>query len=232
MKHKVVGDAQQTLAAVNKKLANSRHDKKSAVHPVLAKAQADFRMAITTKVGATTPWMQALREALPRNSIISCDMSLFWADMLAVFPIYEPRTMLFPWGFGTLGFAIPEALGAKLGTPQKPVVAICGDGAFLFTGMELATAVQYNLNIPIIIPNNNAYGMIKVQQRDQFDEQFMAVELQNPDFVGLAHAFGANGERVTTPEGLRQALTQALVADKPTVIEIPWGWGWGHEKKQ
>ena len=231
MKHKVVGDAQQTLAAVNTKLANSRHDKKGTVHPALAKAQADFRTAITAKVGATTPWMQALRETLPRNSVISCDMSLFWADMLAVFPIYEPRTMLFPWGFGTLGFAVPEALGAKLGAPQKPVVAICGDGAFLFTGMELATAVQYNLNIPIIIPNNNAYGMIKVQQRDQFDEQFMAVELQNPDFVELAHAFGANGERVTTPEGLRQALTQALVANKPTVIEIPWGWGWGHEKK-
>ncbi len=232
MKHKLVGDAQQTLAVVNKKLANRWHDKKGTVHPVLAKAQADFRMAITTKVGATTPWMQALREALPRNSIISCDMSLFWADMLAVFPIYEPRTMLFPWGFGTLGFALPEALGAKLGAPQKPVMAICGDGAFLFTGMELATAVQYKLNIPIIVPNNNAYGMIKVQQRDQFDEQFMAVELQNPDFVDLAHAFGANGERVITPEGLRQALTQALVADKPTVIEIPWGWGWGHEKKQ
>ena len=232
MKHKVVADAQQTLAAVNTKLTNSRHDKKGTVHPVLAQAQADFRMAITTKVGATTPWMQALREALPRNSVISCDMSLFWADMLAVFPIYEPRTMLFPWGFGTLGFAVPEALGAKLGAPQKPVVAICGDGAFLFTGMELATAVQYKLNIPIIVPNNNAYGMIKVQQRDQFDEQFMAVELQNPDFVELAHAFGANGERVTTPEGLRQALTQALVANKPTVIEIPWGWGWGHEKKQ
>ena len=104
--------------------------------------------------------------------------------------------MLFPWGFGTLGFAVPEALGAKAALPDQPVIAITGDGAFLFTGMELATAVQYGLNIPILVPNNDAYGMIKVQQRDQYDEQFMAVDLHNPDFVALAHAFGAYGSEL------------------------------------
>ena len=156
-------------------------------------------------------------------------MSLFWADMLGIFPIYEPRTMLFPWGFGTLGFSIPEAIGAKFANSDRPVVAICGDGAFLFTGTELATAVQYGLNLPIILPNNNAYGMIKVQQRDQFDGQFMAVDLVNPDFVKLAQAFGAFGERVTTPEQFAISLGRALAADKPSVIEIPWGWAWGSE---
>jgi len=72
--------------------------------------------------------------------------------------------------------------------------------------------------------------MIKVQQRDQYDEQFVAVDLENPDFVQLSHAFGAYGERVTTPERLGEAVTEALKADKPTVIEIPWGWTWGAEK--
>jgi len=171
-----------------------------------------------------------MRESLPRDAILSCDMSLFWADMLGIFPIYEPRTMLFPWGFGTLGFALPEALGAKLARPEQPVAAICGDGAFLFTGTELATAVQYGLNIPIIVPNNNAYGMIKVQQRDQFDEQFMAVDLQNPDFMALARAFGAYGKQAATPDELRAALAAALVADKPTLIEIPRQWTWGKER--
>jgi len=181
------------------------------------------------KTGSTRPWLEALRESLPRNTVISADMSLFWADMLGIFPIYEPRTMLFPWGYGTLGFSIPEAIGAKAALPERPVIAIAGDGAFLFTGMELATAVQYGLNIPILVPNNNAYGMIKVQQRDQYDEQFMAVDLHNPDFVRLAGAFGAYGDRVTTPEALGRAVKQALAADKPTVIEIPWGWTWGSE---
>ncbi len=231
MRQKIVGDAKVTMNAIEQKLAALGIDHRGAVHPTLAQARADFRKALTAKVGGTTPWMQALRASLPRKTILSCDMSLFWADMLGFFPIYEPRTMLFPWGFGTLGFAVPEAIGAKFAKPDHPVVAICGDGAFLFTGTELATAVQYKLNIPIIVPNNNAYGMIKVQQRDQFDEQFMAVDLQNPDFVKLAQAFGAYGELATTPEQLGDALARALQADKPTVIEIPWGWTWGSEVK-
>jgi acetolactate synthase-1/2/3 large subunit len=173
--------------------------------------------------------MEALRDSLPRETIISADMALFWADMLGIFPFYQPRTMLFPWGYGTLGFGLPTALGAKLARPERPVVSIMGDGAFLFTGAELATAVQYGLNVPVIIPNNQAYGMIKTQQRDQYDEKYIAVDLHNPDFVQLAHAFGAYGERVTSPQALAYALRQALAADKPTVIEIPWPVAWGAE---
>ncbi len=229
MQHKLVGDAKAALAALDGKLAGCGLDRRGQIPPEMARARGNFRDALTTKMGSTFPWFRALRESLPRETILSCDMSLFWADMLGAFPIYEPRTMLFPWGFGTLGFAIPEAIGAKFAKPDRPVVAICGDGAFLFTGTELATTVQYGLNIPIIVPNNNAYGMIKVQQRDQFDEQFMAVDLHNPNFVKLAQAFGAYGELVTTPEQFGNTLARALEADKPTVIEIPWGWIWGNE---
>lgn len=230
IKQKLVGDAQATLTAINHQLAAWGENRQGRIPPQLAQARAEYRAALHEKVGSTRPWMDALRANLPRNAIISADMSLFWADMLGIFPIYEPRTMLFPWGYGTLGFSIPEAIGAKAALPERPVMAIAGDGAFLFTGMELATAVQYGMNIPILVPNNNAYGMIKVQQRDQYDEQFMAVDLHNPDFVQLAHAFGAYGERVTTPEALGESLTKALAVDKPTVIEIPWGWTWGSEQ--
>ncbi|MEM7129348.1 MAG: thiamine pyrophosphate-binding protein [Chloroflexota bacterium] len=230
MQQKIVGDAKSVLAALTSKLEDSGVDREGKVNPQLAKAQEVFKAGLTAKMGQTEPWAKALRRTLPRNTILSCDMSLFWADMLSIFPIYEPRTMLFPWGFGTLGFGLPEALGAKLGCPEKPVVAIVGDGALLFTGSELATAVQYNLNIPIIVPNNNAYGMIKVQQRDQYDGQFMAVDLVNPDFVALARAFGAYGVQATTSDELAIKLAEALTADKPTLIEIPWGWTWGAEK--
>ena len=227
---KLVGDAKATLGAVLDKIRAWGVDRRGAMHPALAQARAEFREALLAKVGSTKPWMDALRDASPRNTIFSCDMSLFWADMLGIFPIYEPRTMLFPWNFGTLGFALPEALGAKLAKPEQPVVAISGDGAFLFTGTELATAVQYGINLPIIVPNNNSYGMIKVQQRDQFDEQFIAVDLVNPDFVMLAKSFGAYGEKVETPQELAESLTKAFDADKPTVIEIPWRWTWGNEE--
>lgn len=229
MKQKLVGDAKATLAALDGKLIERGIDRSGQLSSAMAEARDDFRDVLKAKLGRTSPWFRVLRESMPRETVLSCDMSLFWADMLGFFPIYKPRTMLFPWGFGTLGFAVPGAIGAKFAKLDQPVVAICGDGAFLFTGTELATAVQYGLNIPIIIPNNNSYGMIKVQQRDQFDEQFMAVDLVNPDFVKLAHAFGAYGELVTTPEQLGEALGCALAADKPTIIEIPWGWTWGSE---
>ncbi len=229
LEQKLVGDAQATLTALNNQLAVWGEDRQGQIPPQLAQVRSEYQAALSQKVGSTRPWMDALRNNLPRDTIISADMSLFWADMLGIFPIYEPRTMLFPWGYGTLGFGVPEAIGAKAAWPERPVIAIAGDGAFLFTGMELATAVQYGMNIPILVPNNNAYGMIKVQQRDQYDEQFMAVDLHNPDFVQLAHAFGAYGERVVTPEALGTVVKQALSADKPTVIEIPWGWTWGNE---
>lgn len=230
MEHKLVGDAGATLAAINRRLADWGEHRGGQIPPGLAAARDAYRAALEAKVGSTRPWLDALRGSLPRDTIISADMSLFWADMLGIFPIYEPRTMLFPWGYGTLGFSIPEALGAKAALPERPVIAIAGDGAFLFTGTELATAIKYNLNVPILVVNNDAYGMIKVQQRDQYDEQFIAVDLENPDFVKLAHAFGAYGVRVTSPGALAEALGAALSADKPTVIEIPWGWTWGAEK--
>lgn len=229
MKQKLVGDAKATLAALDEKLTERGIDCSGQLPSVMAEAQDNYRDVLKAKLGRTAPWFRVLRESLPRETVLSCDMSLFWADMLGYFPVYKPRTMLFPWGFGTLGFAVPIAIGAKFAKPDQPIIAICGDGSFLFTGTELATAVQNGLNIPIIIPNNNTYGMIKVQQRDQFDEQFMAVDLVNPDFVKLAHAFGAYGELVTTPEQFGEALRCALAADKPTIIEIPWGWTWGSE---
>jgi thiamine pyrophosphate-dependent acetolactate synthase large subunit-like protein len=229
LKLKVIADAKTALNAIHEGLDRQGFDQAREMDPKLEKAQKELLLALETRVGSTLPWMKTLRNTLPRNTILSCDMSLFWADMLGIFPIYEPRTILFPWGFGTLGFALPEAIGAKLGKPDSPVVAICGDGAFLFTGTELATAIQYGLSLPIIIPNNNAYGMIKMQQRERYDERFMSVDLNNPDLIALAHAFGAYGEKVTNPEEFGAALKAALQADKPTVIEIPWGWGWGQE---
>jgi acetolactate synthase-1/2/3 large subunit len=229
MGQKIIGDAKATINVIHERLNLIGFNQSREMHPDLQKARKTFSDSLEEKVGSTTPWMKALRETLPRDTIVSCDMSLFWADMLGIFPFYQPRTSLFPWGFGTLGFAFPEAMGAKFAKPDQPVVAMCGDGAFLFTGTELATAVQYGLNIPIILLNNNTYGMIKVQQRDQFDEQFMSVDLENPDFIALAKAFGAYGEYVTTPDELRNSLTKALSADKPTLIEIPWGWTWGSE---
>lgn len=224
MQHKLVGDARATLMAIEEHLIAWGEDRSGQIAPQLAAARSEYWAALTRRAGSSLPWMKALRASLPRDTIIGTDMSWFWADVLGLFPAYSPRTIMFPWGYGTLGFGIPAALGAKVALPERPVISIVGDGAFLYTGMELATAMKYGLNVPILVFNNHAYGMIKQQQRDQYDEQFIAVDLHSPDFVQLAQAFSAYGEHATTPEALAAAVTRALAADKPTVIEIPWGW--------
>ena len=188
----------------------------------LREALSSARDRHREKVGRTGPWMDALRAVVPRDGIISADMTLFWADMIGCFPFFEPRTSLFPWGYGTLGFGLPAAIGAKLGRPERAVVAIVGDGAMLFTGTELATAVQYGLSLPIIVANNNSYGMIQMQQRAAFGTD-VAVELHNPDFVAFSRSFGAAGAHAATPGELAEELQAALDRPTPTVIEVPWG---------
>jgi len=221
--HLLVGDAAATLSLLDSVLAARGLDRHGVVAPQLADAQAAYRDEQARRVGSTRPWQHAIRASLPRNAIISADMTVFWADMLGSFPIYEPRTMMFPWGMGTLGFALPAAIGAKLACPDQPVVAIAGDGGVLFTGAELATAVQEQLAIPVLIVNNHGYGMIKKQQLERYGED-VAVDLHVPDFMKLAESFGAGGEHVDTPEQLGAAVERALAAPVPTLIEIPWGY--------
>ncbi|MFN8225007.1 MAG: thiamine pyrophosphate-binding protein [Gaiellales bacterium] len=220
--HKLVGDARLVTGLLDDALAERGVDRRGSVEPELAAAQRVYRAAQFARVGTTRPWFDALRAALPRDGIVSADMCLFWADMLGSFPFTEPRTMLFPWGMGTLGFGLPAAIGAKLALPDRAVVAVVGDGAFMFTGSELATAVQHGLPIPIIVTNNRAFGMIKKQQLERFGAD-VAVDLATPDFVALARSFGARGELAADPVALGGALRRAFAADLPTVIEVPWG---------
>jgi acetolactate synthase-1/2/3 large subunit len=148
-------------------------------------------------------------------------MMMFWVETLALFPIYEPRTFFFPWGYGTIGFSFPAAMGAKVAYPQRPVVAMCGDGAFMYTCQELATAVKYGINVAVILFNDNCYANIKHQQIEKFG-RCGEVDLVNPDFVKFAESFGANGVRVEDLNALKPAIEEALEADSPTIIEVPW----------
>ena len=111
------------------------------------------------------------------------------------------------------------ALGAKLVAPDKPVVALTGDGGFLFTSQELATAVQQGLNVPVVIINDDAYGAIKEDFLRDYDNDY-EVNLRNPDFVKFAESFGAVGMRAT-PETLEDTLRDALELDRPSLIDVP-----------
>ena len=138
-------------------------------------------------------------------------------------PVYRPRTYLTSSYSGNLGFAFPTALGAKVACPDRPVVAISGDGGFLYNAQELATAVQYGINVIALVFNDNAYGNVKRYQETRFEGRYIASDLYNPDMLKLADAYGIAGRRASTPDGLRGELRAALAADEPTLIEVPVG---------
>ena len=121
---------------------------------------------------------------------------------------------------GTLGFGFPTALGVKVGNPDKAVVSITGDGGFLFGVQDLATAVQYGIDLVTIVFNNNAYGNVLRDQQRLFEGRLIGAELRNPDFVTLAESFGMAGCRVGTPAQLKHELDKALSRDAPALIEV------------
>lgn len=130
-----------------------------------------------------------------------------------------PFYWLHPNGYGTLGYALPAAIGAKLGTPERPVVALVGDAGLLFTVQELATAVDEGLCLPILLWNNDGLGQI----RDDMIAQGIAeigVSPRNPDYIALARAFGCRTAAPGGPEELGPALEDALAHSGPTLIEM------------
>jgi len=143
----------------------------------------------------------------------------YWSQV--VYPVYKPRTYLTSSYFVTLGYVFPTALGAKVGNPDKQVVALSGDGGFLFTGNDLATAVQYGINVVTIVFNDSTYGATYRIQKLRYDNRYIGTELLNPDFAAYAESFGARGIKLSSYEELKEALPSALAENRPVVIETP-----------
>jgi len=165
-------------------------------------------------------YLNIMREVLPHNAIVTDELSQVGFASWYGFPIYEPRTFITSGYQGTLGSGFPTALGAKVANPDRPVVAITGDGGFMFGVQELATAVQFNIGVVTLVFNNNAYGNVRRDQRQRFDGRVVAADLVNPDFVRLAESFGVQAARVTSPDHFRPALEKALGAGGPQLIAV------------
>jgi len=177
-------------------------------------------MGLPQGTGWARECLSALREALPREGILCADMTTLAYIAVSEFPVYHPSRFLHPVGFGTLGYALPAALGAKIARPDLPVVALSGDGGFQFTMEELGTAVQERTGIPIIVVNNHGYGEIRRQQQRRHPAKTMAVDLVNPDFAMLASAYGMPYSSAVTPEQLGECLKEALSSSLPTLVEL------------
>ena len=164
--------------------------------------------------------VEALRSVLPRDAILVCDMTMVAYVASRHFRAYQPRGFLYPAGFGTLAYAFPAALGAKVAWPEGPVVAVCGDGGFIMGCRELATDVEHGIRLPVLVFNDGGYSVLRLMQDFRYEERRIGVDLHAPDFAALAKAFGADGLKVTELEDLGPAVEKALAADGPTVIEV------------
>ena len=165
-------------------------------------------------------YLDVIREVLPRNGFFVDEISQMGFAAMFGFGVYEPRTFVTSGHQGTLGFGFPTALGVKVAFPNRPVISVTGDGGFLFAVQELATAVQYGINLTTVVFNNESYGNVYRDQQQQFGGRLLGSELVNPDFVTLAESFGVSATSVSSPEELRPALERALAADRPVLIEV------------
>ncbi len=184
----------------------------------VASALAEVRNAVGAPLEIEV--LDRLRTALPGDSLVFNDPTTiaFWAR--SHWATDHPRTWFVPSGFGTLGFALPAAIGAKFGRPDTPVVAIMGDAGVMFTIQDLMTAIQHRVPVILLVFNDEGYG-VERRHQDHLYGRRSGVDVTPPDFVALARAFGAEGVRVDEPTRVGEAVTAALGAGGPVLIEVP-----------
>lgn len=163
--------------------------------------------------------MVHLRETLPADTIVSNGAGNYTLWVQRFWRYSGIRTQLAPTS-GTMGYGLPAAIAAKLVHPDRTALCFAGDGCFLMNGQELATAVQYGLNVIVIVVNNGMYGSIRMHQERHYPGHVWGTALDNPDFAALARAYGAHRETLAQTADFAAALERARTCGKPALIEL------------
>jgi acetolactate synthase I/II/III large subunit len=215
----LVGDARATLEALLERLraASAPRRSRKAEHEALrAKMAAENTMEPNASI------IKSLRAGAPENTILVAGMTQIGYYSRPFWPVYEPRTYLSSSYSGNLGYAYPVALGAKVARPDRPVVSISGDGGFLFNAQELSTAARHGINVVAVVFNDSSYGNVARDLDESWGGQYGA-ELQNPDFMKLADAYGVVGMRAKEPTEVGRLVREAIEKDRPVLVEVPVG---------
>jgi acetolactate synthase-1/2/3 large subunit len=213
----IVADAAEGTRAIVQALAS---------RPALVRARGRIERTkeeAQRRIAAVTPhvdYLAAIREVLPRDGFFVEELCQAGFASYFAFPVLAPRTYVTPGFQGTLGFGFPTALGVKAACPERAVVSISGDGGFMFGVQDLATAVERNLGVVAIVFNNNAFGNVRRDLKRLYAGEALGANFRNPDFAKLAEAFGAGFYRAISPDDLKPKLADALVADRPAIIEV------------
>ena len=168
--------------------------------------------------------LDAIRAELPEDGIFVDEVTQLGFAARIALPVYRPRTFLSPGYQDNLGWGFATALGVQDARPDTPVLSISGDGGFLYTANELATAIRHRIPLVAVVFVDGAFGNVRRIQQEHYDNRLIACDLSNPDFVRYAESFGAAAERARSPAELAAALRRGFARrDVPTVIEVPVG---------
>ena len=174
-------------------------------------------------LGPLPEFSQAIRNALPRDGILVTDVTQLGYYTRFGYPVYEPRTWMTVGYQATLGYALPASLGVKIAKPEHAVVSVSGDGGFMFTVQELATAVHHGIAAVHIVVDNASYGNVKTIQKQSFGSRHIGVDLSNPDFVAMAKSFGMKADIAHNADDLEKLLKRFLAEEQPALIHLPMG---------
>jgi acetolactate synthase-1/2/3 large subunit len=217
----LIGDATPILRRLVAALAG--HNRASR-HDEMIERHARWRKRFEDKLAPQIGFLQVIRDALGEDGILVEDITQMAFAARVAYPVYKPRTFISPGFQDPLGWGYATALGVQDARRDVPVIAISGDGGFLFTATEMATAMHHRIPLTVVVFRDDAFGNVRRIQEERYGNRLIACDLTNPDFVRFAESFGAAAERARTPQELRAALNRALKRrDQPSLIEVPVG---------
>ena len=218
----IVGDATATLRVLADRLAKHNMKRNGRAEQV-----AEIKAASTKKIrdllAPQIAYLEAMRKALPEDGILVDELTQMGYAARFAWPTYRPRTFLSPGYQGTLGWGYATSLGAKIAKPDSAVLSISGDGGFMFTAMEMATAAQHGIGVVAVVFSDGAFGNVKRIQQQSFNNRTIATDLRNPDFVKMAESFGIDAVRVGSPDELGAAISRGIAKGAPLLIDCPVG---------
>ena len=180
----------------------------------------DENADVDSKIIQPSGLFKELRDIMPKNASVTLDAGTLCLQATDQFNFFETRSLFTPLDFGLVGFSFAAGLGVKLAKPDSPVFSLMGDGGFGMTVSELSTAVHHKINTITIIMNNKSWGAEKAYQRDFYDKRYIAVDISSPPFHELADIYGAKGYHITHLKNLKEAVSDALVCNKPAIINV------------
>jgi acetolactate synthase-1/2/3 large subunit len=218
----LVGDAKPILRRLIDLLPQHNQARPSRREEMAAR-QAKFRQELA-RLGPLMGFLDAIRAALPEDGIFVEEVTQMGFAARVAYPVYRPRSYISPGYQDNLGWGFATALGVQDARRDVPVLAISGDGGFMFTANELSTAMRHRIPLTTVVFADGAFGNVRRNQEERYGNRLIACDLANPDFVRFAESFGAAAERARTPPELTAALSRAFKRrDGPTVIEVPVG---------